>query len=166
MIFVFEAAPEIISTAFCGSLKTFANIRISSRLAAPSTAGAAMRILRAPLYSPAISVRDARGTIRTANVRPRSFSEYSITRRNIKSRSANGKWRMVGAAGQEQFFDGCEHLKEFQRPASQKSPGYRGLTKPEYKERNDGRNIKHADRRNCSSQGTEQRLGCSDEKTH
>src|SRR5437667_12561559 len=75
-ILLFEPDPETISIAFCGSLKVLASNRINSRLAAPSTGGAAMRIRRAPAYSPATSLRDAREIILTAKVRPRSLSEY------------------------------------------------------------------------------------------
>src|SRR5262245_19107664 len=67
-----ELVPEIISTAFCGTFNLSANTRTSSRLAAPSTGGAAIRIRKPPSCSPTISLDDARGTIRTVKVIPRS----------------------------------------------------------------------------------------------
>ena len=71
-VLLFEFAPETISTAFCGNLKIFARVRTNSRFAAPATGGAAIRIRNAPSCSPTISLRDARGTMRTAKMRPRS----------------------------------------------------------------------------------------------
>jgi hypothetical protein len=44
MILFFELAPEIISTAFCGTFSFFASNRTSSRLAAPSTGGAVVSV--------------------------------------------------------------------------------------------------------------------------
>jgi len=76
-----EVNPEIICTAFFGSLNDFDSNFINSLLAAPSMGGAAILTRNAPRCSPTNSLRDARGTTRTAKVRPRLSSEHWITRR-------------------------------------------------------------------------------------
>ena len=59
---VLEVCPALISTALRETPSAFARTAMSSRLAAPSTGAAASRTRKPPLCSPAISLRDARGT--------------------------------------------------------------------------------------------------------
>jgi hypothetical protein len=69
----------VISTALRETLNARANICTSSLLAAPSSGCAAILTRNAPLCSPTISLRDARGTTLTWNDRLPSFSENPIT---------------------------------------------------------------------------------------
>jgi hypothetical protein len=78
--FDLEAGPETISTFDRFTFSTLAKNRINSSFAAPSTGGAATRTFTAPSSSPAICVREARGTTRTPNITAPSFSVISINR--------------------------------------------------------------------------------------
>src|ERR1019366_5522917 len=60
-------SPATILTAETGTFKRSANSRRSASFARSSTGGAVSRIFSAPLYSPSIAFRLARGATRTAN---------------------------------------------------------------------------------------------------
>src|SRR6185295_812379 len=70
MTLFFELVPETNVIAAGETLNLFARNLTSSRFAAPSTGGAATRTRSVPSCRPATSLRDARGTTRTAKVTP------------------------------------------------------------------------------------------------
>ena len=74
-VLLFELVPATISTAFRDNLNDFARTLTNSLFAAPATGGAAMRTRSAPSCSPTMPLDEARGTTRTAKVRPPSCCE-------------------------------------------------------------------------------------------
>src|SRR6266700_7740965 len=135
----------MISTAARGIFKARAMVPINSSLAAPSTGAAAIRTRKAPSCSPAISLREARGTTRTAKIIAPSFSENSIMEDK--------------APMPAQTFD--SRLEQSRRPAFQQRSGHDRLQQPKNQKGNHWRDVEHRDWRNRPPERRQERFGCA-----
>jgi len=153
MILFLELLPEIIVTAFCGTLKVLDKNLISSRLAAPSTGDAAIRTRSAPSWQPASSLREARGTTRTLRVIPFSSSRCWPTRQLILI----GKSEMVNRR-QATRARATPFLEKQDRPGSQQCGRDRRLTDPNDKKCDQRGNIEHSHSGNHATQWSKQRF--------
>src|SRR6266536_3913138 len=140
----------MISTAARGIFKARAMVPINSSLAAPSTGAAAIRTRKAPSCSPTISLREARGTTRTAKVAAPSFSENSI----MEDRAPMPAHRLISG------------LEQSCRPALQQCSSHDRLQQPKNQKGNHWRDVEHRDRRNRPPERRQERFGCAGKKPH